>query len=270
MKTVEEPVRLLPLCRQLPDIPPCTAVLGLEEEGAPLLLRLGSPEVAHVLIAGTAGSGKTSLARTMALSLALLSRQRRVQVALIAPGGQGFAALVGLPHLVRAPVAQVGAALGLLWELVQEMERRGRQAASEPRLVAFVDELDGLLQAGGQSAEKALGQLLQRGHRAGLHVVGCTRDATAAGIGSLVKASFAVRLVGSVAGPEEAKAAAGMRGTGAERLLGRGDFLLVALGEVVRFQAAWAAPEEIAETIRSLRGTRRGACGVTWNTWQTG
>jgi hypothetical protein len=35
----------------------------------------------------------------------------------------------------------------------------------------------------------------------------------------------AVRLVGRVAGPEEAKAATRLRGTGAERLLGRGDFL---------------------------------------------
>jgi S-DNA-T family DNA segregation ATPase FtsK/SpoIIIE len=59
--------------------------------------------------------------------------------------------------------------------------------------------------------------------------------------------------VGSVVSPEEARAASGLRGTGAERLLGRGDFLLVTHGEVVRFQAAWASPEEVEEIMRALR-----------------
>jgi DNA segregation ATPase FtsK/SpoIIIE-like protein len=46
-----------------------------------------------MLIAGAPGAGKTVLARTMALSLAMLNRQWRVQLVLIDPGGQGFAAL---------------------------------------------------------------------------------------------------------------------------------------------------------------------------------
>jgi S-DNA-T family DNA segregation ATPase FtsK/SpoIIIE len=251
-------VRLLPLCRQLPaQVPPCTAVLGLEEEGVPLLLRLSSPEVAHVLIAGTTGSGKTALARTMALSLALLSRQRKVQLVLIDPKGRGFAALAGLPHLVWSPAVQVGAAVELLRELALEMERRDREASSEPRVVVFIDELADLLQVGGPAAERALTRLLQRGREAGIHVVGCTQKPTATCIGSLVKANFPVRLVGSVANPEEAKVASGLRGTGAERLLGRGDFLLVTHGEVVRFQAAWATAEEIEEIAGNLQVRRK-------------
>ncbi|MBI3913513.1 MAG: DNA translocase FtsK, partial [Chloroflexi bacterium] len=38
---------------------PGTAILGTDAEGVPLLLRLASPDVAHCLIAGTTGSGKT-------------------------------------------------------------------------------------------------------------------------------------------------------------------------------------------------------------------
>jgi S-DNA-T family DNA segregation ATPase FtsK/SpoIIIE len=250
-------VRLLPLCRQLPSqVPPCTTVLGLEEEGVPLLLRLSSPEVAHVLIAGTTGSGKTALARTMALSLAMLSFQRKVQLVLIDPKGRGFAALAGLPHLVWAPVVQVDQAVRLLRQLVLEMERRDRLASSEPRVVVFIDEMADLLQVGGRAAEVVLTRLLQRGREAGIHVVGCTQKPTASCIGSLVKANFPVRLVGSVANPEEAKVAAGLRGTGAERLLGRGDFLLVTHGQVVRFQAAWVSPEEVAGIIGELRRAR--------------
>ena len=40
-------------------------MLGLDEEGTPLLLRLPSPDIVHVLVAGTTGSGKTALARSL-------------------------------------------------------------------------------------------------------------------------------------------------------------------------------------------------------------
>ena len=65
-----EMVRLVPLSARLGEIPRQAAVLGLDDAGVPLLLRLPSPEVCHVLVAGTTGSGKTALARTMVVSLA--------------------------------------------------------------------------------------------------------------------------------------------------------------------------------------------------------
>jgi len=65
-------------------------------------------------------------------------------------------------------------------------------------------------------------------------------------VGGMVKANFPVRLVGSVVSPEDAKVAAGVPGTEAERLLGRGDFLLVAKGQVIRFQAAYASGPTLA------------------------
>ncbi|MBU0704498.1 MAG: DNA translocase FtsK, partial [Chloroflexi bacterium] len=75
-----QPVRLLPLYNQLtdhptdqPPIPPATAILGLAEDGAPLLIRLPSPDVAHILVAGTTGSGKTVLLQAMILSLAMVN-----------------------------------------------------------------------------------------------------------------------------------------------------------------------------------------------------
>jgi S-DNA-T family DNA segregation ATPase FtsK/SpoIIIE len=67
-------VRLMNLIKQLPEVPKQTAILGMDETGLPLLLRLPSPEVSHVLVAGTTGSGKTALARSMALSLAMHNR----------------------------------------------------------------------------------------------------------------------------------------------------------------------------------------------------
>jgi S-DNA-T family DNA segregation ATPase FtsK/SpoIIIE len=250
-------VPLLPLCQRLvargPDmIPPHTAVLGLDQEGVPLLLRLPSPNVAHVLIAGTTGSGKTALARTIVASLALNNSQRSLQLVLIDPKGRGFLPFEGLPHLLVPVVTRVDEALSLLQRLVAEMERRDAEGRSEPRLVVALDELADLVQVGGREMEAALTRLTQRGREAGIHLVACTQKPTATVIGGLVKSNFPVRIVGSVASPEDAKVATGIGGTGAERLLGQGDFLVVAKGQVTRMQAAYVGVGVVQELVSRL------------------
>lgn len=254
-------VRLLTLCQQLAEIPKQTAVLGLDESGVPLLLRLPSPEVAHVLVAGTTGSGKTALVRSIALSLAMHNRLGEVQVVFIDPKGSGFEPFVGrggvLPHLLRPPVRDVHQAIFLLGEMVEEMVRRDREGISEPRVVIFIDELADLMEQGGKAMDRLMTRLTQRGRSAGLHVVACTQKPLVASIGSLTRSNFPVRLVGSVASADDAKIAAGIGGTGAEALLGRGDFLLVVKGQVVRFQAAYVSEGEIRKVVAKLSGGQR-------------
>ncbi len=256
-----EVVPLLPLCQRLsrqgPDgrrtVPPLTAVLGLDEEGVPLLLRLPSPNVAHVLIAGTTGSGKTALARTVVTSLALHNSPRSLQLVLVDPKGRGFVAFEGLPHLLGPVVTRVDEALRLLQRLVGEMERRDAEGCNEPRLVVVLDELADLVQVGGREMEAVLTRLTQRGREAGLHLVACTQKPAAVVIGSLVKSNFPVRIVGSVTSPEDAKVATGLGGTGAERLLGQGDFLVVSKGQVTRMQAAYVEVEAVSRLVAQLR-----------------
>ena len=246
-------VPLLPLCRRLRTrphtVPPVTAVLGLDQDGVPLLLRLPSPNVAHVLIAGTTGSGKTALARTIILSLALFNNQRALQLALIDPKGRGFAPLADLPHLLAPIATRPDEVLLLLQRLVAEMERRDAQGCSDPHLVIVLDELADLVQVGGREVEKLLTRLTQRGREAGLHLVACTQKPTAAVIGGLVKSNFPVRIVGSVASPEDAKVASGLARTGAEKLLGQGDFVVVAQGRTTRMQAAYIAAQQARQVI---------------------
>jgi S-DNA-T family DNA segregation ATPase FtsK/SpoIIIE len=260
-----EVVHLLALCRKLARgaggremVPPVTAVLGLDEDGAPLLLRLPSPNVAHVLIAGTTGSGKTALARTMVASLALFNNQRALQLVVVDPKGRGFVAFGGLPHLLVPVVTRVEEALVVLGRLVEEMERRDAEGRSEPRLVVVLDELADLVQVGGREMERLLTRLTQRGREAGIHLVACTQKPAAAVIGGLVKSNFPVRLVGSVASPEDAKVATGLAGTGAEKLLGQGDFLVVAKGQVTRMQAAYVSEDQVREMVGHLRQQNGG------------
>ena len=254
-------VRLLQLCNRLDEVPRQSAVLGLDETGLPLLLRLSSPEVAHVLIAGTTGSGKTALARAIALSLAMHNRLGEVQMIFIDPKGTGFGAFVSpdnhLPHLLRPVVREVHQAIFLLGELVGEMIRRDREQVSQPRIIIFIDELADLMEQGGKAMDRLMTRLSQRGRSAGIHLIACTQKPLAATIGSLTRSNFPVRLVGSVAGSDDAKVAAGISGTNAEKLLGRGDFVLVAKGRVTRFQAGYVSEKEIRQVLFQLQGRER-------------
>jgi S-DNA-T family DNA segregation ATPase FtsK/SpoIIIE len=131
------------------------------------------------------------------------------------------------------------------------MERRDREERSEPRLVIVLDELADLIHVGGREMESVVTRLTQRGREAGIHLVACTQKPASAVIGSLVKSNFPVRLVGSVASPEDAKVATGLAQSGAEKLLGEGDFLVVAQGQMTRMQAAYIDPEAIRAVVRA-------------------
>lgn len=265
------PVRLRPLLEGLHNVPPVTAVLGIADDGVPLLIRLPSPDVAHILVAGTTGSGKTALLRAIILSLASFNPPQSLRLVLIDPKGSAFGDLEGLPHLARPVVCDPAEAVEALGSLVRLMEVRSRQGNKDPReganalstsslspCILVIDELADLLMVAGAEAERPLTRLLQRGREAGIHVVAATQKPTAAVIGSLVKANFPVRLCGKVASPEDARVATGWKGTGAERLLGRGDFIAVAEGQLHRFQAAYIASEEVRQVVAEIRGQGAG------------
>lgn len=232
---------------------PGTAILGLDLEGVPLLLRLSSPDVAHCLIAGTTGSGKTELARTILTSLTLHQKPRDLQLALFDPKYHGLAPFAHAPHLLFPIVADVNEAIERLSYLVTEMERRDRELITRPRIVIVIDELADVIQTGGAEIEALLTRLVQRGRSAGVSLIACTQKPTARAVGTLMKANFPVRLVGKVASAEDARVAAGIAGTGAEKLAGRGDFLLIAGGQIIRFQAAQTKTDAVQAQTQEVK-----------------
>ena len=257
-----QPVKLMGLCGRIPAerIPAGTALLGLADDGAPLLIRLPSPEVAHVLVAGTTGSGKTALLQSMIASLALWNHRKQLQFVLIDPKARAFESLKALPHLYnREIVTQPDRAVAALANLIGVMEQRDQDHAVEPRVVVVIDELADLVQTGGQVVLDHLGRLVQRGREAGVHVIAATQKPSSAVIGSVVKANFPVRLVGRVVSADDARVAAGVGGTSAERLTGSGDFLAVTGPGVIRFQAAYISTSELQNITRQLaEGIRSG------------
>ena len=259
------PITLSSLCLRLKNIPPVSPILGVDEEGFPILVSIPSPDVTHILVAGTTGSGKTELLRTMIASLAMYNLPKDLNLVLVDMKGKGLKVFEGLPHLAYPVASDPQGAVEVLSWVVEEMERRDREGVrpfgarllgegySVPRVVVFIDELAELRMACGKEVEQVLTRVSQRGREAGIHLVVATQKPSVEVVGSLARANFPLRIVGKVTTPEEAKVATGIGGSGAEKLLGRGDFLAVGCGGVVRFQAAVVRVWEIKELVRRLR-----------------
>lgn len=245
-------VLLQSLTDQVGEVPPFTAVLGMDGTGIPLLLRITSTDVTHVLIAGTTGSGKTALARTVLASLAGNNPAEDLRLVLIDPKERGFSGLSALPNVWGQLASQADDAYAKLQMIVDEMESRDRSHLSRPVIIVAIDELADLIQTGGKKVEQAITRLSQRGREAGIHIIACTQKPSSALIGSGMKANFPVRLVGAVASREEARYATGIADSGADKLQGKGDFLLIARGEAIRFQAAWLSGEELKSMVSDL------------------
>jgi DNA segregation ATPase FtsK/SpoIIIE-like protein len=258
------PVRLLPLARKVADVvPPLTATLGLDTSGTPLLLRLDAPEVAPALIAGTSDAGKSALLQVVALSLALHNAPRDIKMLMLDQSGPArrgrrgiapWAGLEGLPHLVTLPVVTPEEVhLRLRW-VNRLLNRRLEQLAEGETLegatlVILLDGLEGALQGqGAQERTDLLGRVATEGRDVNIHLVAATTAPDRA-----IDIAWGARLVGRVLDPGQAATAAGIPGSGAEGLLGQGDFLALLGGEMVRFQAATASPEEILRTVGLLQ-----------------
>lgn len=240
---------------------PGTALLGLDSEGLPVLLRLSAPDVAHILIAGTTGSGKTEAAKTMLASIMAFQKPREVQIIIVDPKGSAFGQFERAAH-VLCPIIRNAedAAANLEW-LVEEMQTREEAMTRQPHLVVILDELADLLIQGGKGVEQSLTRIVQRGRSAGISVIACTQKPTSNAVGSLVKANFPVRLVGKVTSAVEAHVASGVAGSGAEKLTGRGDFVLIAGGDRIRLQIAHLTDSDSSGLLGQFRpqGLGRGS-----------
>ena len=240
-------VKLAALLAQVDKPPAFTALLGVDDRGSPLLLNFTAPDVTHVLVAGTTGSGKTALARTILASLAHFNGDAELRIILIDPKRRGLGKLAALPHVRAGVISDLATASACLTDMVEVMVQRDHGRVNRPLVIIAIDELADLIQSGGKTVEGTIARLAQRGREAGIHLLACTQKPTAGLIGGSMLANFPVRLVGMVASKDEARYATGVADSGAEKLGGRGDFLLVTKGVTTRFQAAWLAPTDLAQ-----------------------
>ena len=239
------PVTMLKLLEEVKPLPQLTALMGLTDSGVPLLARLSSSAVAHVLVTGAAGAGKTSLLRTMAISLLLSSSPSDIRLLCISVDGQAFGSIKKAPHLLRPPVVAVSEAHEALRSLRRNMNIRDRRQTAEPAVVILIDEILDLVAPGGDAAFADLLAILEQGHDVGIHVIAATRRLASACLSVLPASLFPLRIAGRESDGSVAVTA----------LQGRGDFVVIGKPNI-RFQAALIkekrARAAVAEYLRSV------------------
>ncbi|MFP3854788.1 MAG: FtsK/SpoIIIE domain-containing protein, partial [Anaerolineales bacterium] len=138
----ESELRLLPLMHAVGSLPPLTALLGMSAEGHPCTLSLEDAATRHLLIEGSAGSGKSELMRSLMLSLALTSRPSQLQMMALDSSGRELTCLEALPHALTDMAVGGEFALELIDWLTEEAERRREHRSPRPALVLFVDAIE--------------------------------------------------------------------------------------------------------------------------------
>lgn len=257
----DPPVALLDLLPLLPDLPERTAVLGLDEEGAPLLLPFSDANMTHVLVVGARAAGKTTLLRTIAVSLAMTNRQSKLQLLVIDPDRSGaqnreLAPLMYLPHLLSQVIAEPAEALSTLKLLVDEMYHRLKNETIRPTIVVLIDNVETLVAYEQAALQAALAELLQRGAEAGIHLVLSTEQPAEDWLSSVMRANLPLRLVGQVQDEAESLAATAVTGAEADYLLGDGDFLAISNESVVHFQAAFIGNYDLHLALEKIHRNR--------------
>lgn len=252
-------VTLPALLDRLGGLSPLTALLGLTEEEQPFLLDLTRRNTTHILVAGSEGAGKSTLLRTMALSLALGSRQSDLQLVLMEPEaimayhGDALLPPLGLlPHTLAPVVDRLEDIIEILHFLVQEADYRAAMRQHRPHIAVFMDDVDLLLDAGRAKIREPLHQLLRHGRASAIHLVMSARSTRNSVLGKVIKAYAPMRLVGRVADSFEARSATGLPDTGTENLLSAGDFLALNPDIALRFQAATISAYDLHHFINRL------------------
>ncbi len=168
--------RLIPLLQAVGMLPPWTALVGMTEAGAPLVVQLCGPATDTMVAVGPAGCGKSELLRTVALSLALTTPASNLQFLGIDIGGRELAVLESLPHLAADLATTARQAGALLSRLAAEIDGDWAGGAGDRPRVLVVDD-DGWLVGAEADRLPVLRRLVQAGPAVGIHVLAASREA---------------------------------------------------------------------------------------------
>jgi DNA segregation ATPase FtsK/SpoIIIE-like protein len=236
------------------------------------LADLSQPEHAHLLVAGTTGSGKTEWLRAAVAGLMTSNTPETLRLLLIDPKRNAFHELRESAFLF-APLIYPDeqSAAEILARLVEEMEARYQQlgqtganslaehvrrtGAPMPRIVCLCDEYADLLHRGRperQALEQQIFRLGAKARAAGIHLILATQQPSREIIKGALDANIPARVGLRVEKAIESRMLLG--DSGAEQLLGRGDLLFKDIGDPDRLQSPYVPEDEFR---RILHGSRQ-------------
>jgi S-DNA-T family DNA segregation ATPase FtsK/SpoIIIE len=249
-----------------------TVALGRDVAGSPIVADLA--KLPHLLIAGQTGSGKSVSINSIICSLLMTATPDDVRLILADPKRVELAGFNNIPHLVVPVVTDHDKILNALYWAVGEMDRRYRLFARAtarnidaynamrtgpdrvPYIVLIVDELADLMMSAPIQVEKAITRLAQLARATGIHLVVATQRPSVDVITGLIKANIPARIAFATASSIDSRTILDM--TGAEKLLGRGDMLVLPpdVPKPIRAQGVFVSDREIEAVTRHWKMQR--------------
>lgn len=213
---------------------PLAVALGVGTGGKVVWLNMADERFCHVVLGGSTGSGKTMLTHWTLYRLFRQNHIQQLRAVLLDPKKGELSDFAQVPHLLH-PITSNPVDCGrvLNWA-VAELDRRLAGGISKPRILIVIEEIADLATTGG--ILPAVGRIAQVGRSAGMHLLVTTQQPGSKSLGDAL-VNFKARAIGQVTTGTLTYGATGRAQTGANELLGRGDFMLVAAGVVQRFQA---------------------------------
>lgn len=266
---------------------PLNFAIGRDISGEAVVGELN--QMPHLLIAGQTGSGKSVMINTLLTSLLYHNSPSEMKLILVDPKQVEMAPYEDIPHLLTPVITEPEKTISALKWAVNEMERRYKLLAAEklrdiksynkkmrsgkgkievkdeegnaqqheegamPYIVIVIDELADLMMVAARDVEALVVRLAQKARAVGIHLVLATQRPSVDIITGLIKANIPARIAFTVASQVDSRTI--LDQAGAEKLLGKGDMLLLtpAMSKPKRIQGAWVTDDEVGKINDHLR-----------------
>jgi S-DNA-T family DNA segregation ATPase FtsK/SpoIIIE len=251
--------------------------LGRNTAGSPVVLDL--VRTPHILIAGATGSGKSVCINTIIVGLLMQHGPETLRFVMVDPKMVELPGYNGIPHLLGKVITEVDHVMGALtWLLLQmddryrlfrevgvrnilaynERARKQRKGETQleplPYIVLVIDELADLMMTAAEDIERQICRLAQMARATGIHLVLATQRPSVDVVTGLIKANFPTRIAFAVTSQTDSRVI--LDSPGAERLLGRGDMLVMRSDSpsLQRVQGCYVSDDEIGKVVAFWKG----------------
>jgi S-DNA-T family DNA segregation ATPase FtsK/SpoIIIE len=266
---------------------PLEVAVGRDINGKSVLVNLAA--MPHILIAGATGAGKSSCINSLITSVLMRSTPDQVRMILVDPKMVEMGQYERVPHLLTAVVIDPKKAANALSWACREMDRRYEllkkigsrditgynekfdrgelqaglgevDADGEPYqyqrlsfILVVVDELADLMMVAAKDVEDSIVRIAQKARAVGIHLVIATQRPSVNVITGLIKANVPARLAFAVSSQTDSRVI--LDQPGAERLVGKGDMLLLtpASSTPNRIQGSWVSEDEVRGVVAAWR-----------------
>jgi len=216
--------------------------VGIGVDNRAIIADLSDPNMAHALVAGMSGSGKSEFLKTAVATLAARNSPLQLKFSLIDPKRLTFGMIRNSQYLAGPVIFSLEESLVCLADAAGEMDRRydvllqegftklsDRFASGKKDIPFFVlvfDEFADLVHSGKEGRkefELLVARISAKGRAAGVHLVVATQRPDRETVSGLLKANLPLKVCFRVTNAVNSTIV--LDQPGAEKLLGRGDFL---------------------------------------------